>query len=59
MEYVIWFNDGYRKLVWDECDLEKQSKIFDFDVNQLKQTGDLDFFSDDGDVVGGIFRDVA
>ena len=57
-EFTMWFQDGQgRTAIWGRRELRKLAKRFDFDADEVLQTGETKMLDDDGDVVGGGYHE--
>ena len=56
--YTIWFRDGGgRQEYLTEERMREQSKRFDFDADEVVESGEVKFLDEDGDEVGGCFKE--
>ena len=52
--YEIWWADGSERTLFKPAEKTKYAERFDFDVKDLVENGEVDFFDEDGDVIGGV-----
>ena len=54
--FIMWFQDGGgRRAIWGREELQKLAKRFDFNSDEVLQTGETKMLDDDGDVIGGVY----
>ena len=56
-EFTMWFQDGQgRTLIWGRKELREFAKRYEFDADEVLHTGETKMLDNDGDVVGGVFK---
>lgn len=56
--WTIWFQDGQgRQCILDESGLREAAYRFGFCADEVLRNGEVSFLDDDGDEIGGVFRD--
>ena len=55
--YTMWFKDGSGREMFMDKDVDDYAKRFDFDAQELRSQGEVDFIDEYGDIVGGVFKD--
>ena len=56
--YTIWFQDGGgRQENLTEDQMRKQSERFDFDADEVVESGEVTFIDEFGEEVGGCFKE--
>tara|TARA_B100001109_G_scaffold228176_1_gene203251 strand:+ start:556 stop:774 length:219 start_codon:yes stop_codon:yes gene_type:complete len=56
--YTIWWQDGQgREMILGRRELRKKAEEFDFDADEVIWAGETEMLDNEGDVVGGVFRE--
>ena len=56
--FIMWFQDGSERTeIWGRRELRKLAKRFDFNADEVLRDGETEMLDDDGDVIGGVFKE--
>ena len=55
--FIMWFQDGSERTeIWGRRELRKLARQYDFNVDEVLRDGETEMLDDDGDVIGGVFK---
>ena len=56
--FIMWFQDGSERTeIWGRREFGKLAKRFDFNADEVLRDGETEMLDDDGDVIGGVFKE--